>query len=119
MSKRRALTLCCRTALSPCVYCCCHCAPDASCRQQPQHLQQQISQLTQQLQVVQQRASAKEASSRKYKEAVRAFKVHVVAANASDLVLPLTAACLCGCARSFIAVCGCGLRCVLVPAHML
>jgi hypothetical protein len=38
-------------------------------------LQQQISQLTQQLHVVQQRAEAKDASSRKYKEACRAFKV--------------------------------------------
>lgn len=44
-------------------------------RQQPQHVQQQLSQLTQQLHVVQQRAAAKEASSKKYKEAVRAFKV--------------------------------------------
>jgi hypothetical protein len=44
-------------------------------RQQPQHVQQQLSQLTQQLHVVQQRAAAKEASSKKYKEAVRTFKV--------------------------------------------
>jgi hypothetical protein len=43
--------------------------------QQPQRLQQQVSELTQQVQVVQARAAAKEASSRKYKEAVRAFKV--------------------------------------------
>ena len=38
-------------------------------------MQQQLAELNQQLQVVQHRAAAKEASSRKYKEAVRAFKV--------------------------------------------
>lgn len=40
-------------------------------------MQQQLAELSQQLQVVQHRAAAKEASSRKYKEAVRAFKVRV------------------------------------------
>lgn len=50
-------------------------AAEASARQQPQHLQQEISQLTQQLRIVQQRAEAKDASSKKYKEACRAFKV--------------------------------------------
>jgi hypothetical protein len=60
----------------------CGCVPrlsmllaEASARQQPQHMQQQLSQLAQQLQAMQQRAAAKEASSRKYKDAVRAFKV--------------------------------------------
>jgi prefoldin subunit 5 len=48
---------------------------EASARQQPQHLQQQLSQLGAQLQAMQQRAAAKEASSKKYKDAVRAFKV--------------------------------------------
>jgi hypothetical protein len=44
-------------------------------RDQPSRMQQQLAELSQQLQVVQHRAAAKEASSRKYKEAVRAFKV--------------------------------------------
>ncbi len=48
---------------------------DAHHRQQPSRLQQQLAELSQQLEVVQRRAAAKEASSRKYKEAVRAFKV--------------------------------------------
>eukprot|EP00775_Hariotina_reticulata_P011860 gene11860-12004_t len=43
--------------------------------QQPSKVQQQLAELHQQLEVVQHRATAKEASSRKYKEAVRAFKV--------------------------------------------
>ncbi|KAF6253880.1 hypothetical protein COO60DRAFT_1462988 [Scenedesmus sp. NREL 46B-D3] len=42
--------------------------------EQPSRMQQQLAELSQQLQVVQHRAAAKEASSRKYKEAVRAFK---------------------------------------------
>jgi hypothetical protein len=48
---------------------------DGLLREQPQRVQQQLSELSQQMQVVQARAAAKEASSRKYKEAVRAFKV--------------------------------------------
>lgn len=52
-----------------------HCPAEEVMRQQPQRVQQQLSELTQQLQVVQARATSKEASSRKYKEVVRAFKV--------------------------------------------
>eukprot|EP00878_Enallax_costatus_P019667 GHUV01020752.1.p1 GENE.GHUV01020752.1~~GHUV01020752.1.p1 ORF type:complete len:800 (+),score=338.07 GHUV01020752.1:19-2418(+) len=47
---------------------------EAEYKQQPSRLQQQIAELNHQLEVVQHRAAAKEASSRKYKEAVRAFK---------------------------------------------
>lgn len=48
---------------------------EARLREQPSRMQEQLTELSQQLEVVQHRAAAKEASSRKYKEAVRAFKV--------------------------------------------
>lgn len=75
---RHAIMACVQHGACPADCLVCVVCAEASARQQPHHLQQQVSQLTQQLHVVQQRAEAKEASSKKYKEAVKAFKVRLL-----------------------------------------